>query len=237
LSLPVTNETSEVTIDALKVLFKEHGAPLVIKNDNGSPFGAYETQNFLDSFGVLQLFSPPRMPEYNGPVGNLDSNTKSRLTRNFSQTPQRSKLGQLTESRSDVVASVEAGIGSFKVSAHYAAAKNDRPGQWSCDDLEAARCEMNEFGRPFGISNSSPQEVFNNREPILENERFAFWCRYKHILREVIEKKNMGNVNELKETEKRTINREALSKTLLELEYLTIRKRRVSPPFKRLKVI
>jgi hypothetical protein len=33
----------------------------------------------------------------------------------------------------------EAGIGSLKTRAHHESARNDRPGEWTCDDVEAAR--------------------------------------------------------------------------------------------------
>ncbi|MGO9115735.1 MAG: hypothetical protein ACLP9L_41545 [Thermoguttaceae bacterium] len=48
--LPVLDETTETTIDALQWLFLEHGPPLVLKSDNGSGFIAQTMHGF---FGPL----------------------------------------------------------------------------------------------------------------------------------------------------------------------------------------
>lgn len=64
LSLPAPEATAEVVRDALRVLFREHGPPLVIKSDNGGAFTATETM--LREHGVLLLVSPPYTPRFNG---------------------------------------------------------------------------------------------------------------------------------------------------------------------------
>ena len=66
--LPVLDETAETTIAALQGLFQEHGAPLVLKCDNGSGFVSAAMARFLKSWNVRPLFSPPWTPEYNGGV-------------------------------------------------------------------------------------------------------------------------------------------------------------------------
>ena len=66
LALPVEHATARATADALVALFSEHGAPLVMKSDNGSHFTPPEVTEVLDRFGVLQLLSPPGTPSYNG---------------------------------------------------------------------------------------------------------------------------------------------------------------------------
>lgn len=66
LSLPTAAVTAEVVCAALRSLFCEHGAPLVLKSDNGSGFVAAETKALLDEHGVLPLFSPPSTPRFNG---------------------------------------------------------------------------------------------------------------------------------------------------------------------------
>lgn len=47
--------------------------------DNGSPFCAADTLEFLHAAGVIPLFSPPRMPRYNGAIeagiGSLKTRT------------------------------------------------------------------------------------------------------------------------------------------------------------------
>jgi hypothetical protein len=66
--LPVEHMDSTTTIAALDRLFTIHGQPLVLKSDNGSPFIAGETQDFLATRKVQPLFSPPGCPAYNAPV-------------------------------------------------------------------------------------------------------------------------------------------------------------------------
>ena len=83
--LPVFDMTQVTVIDALWRLFVTHGAPLVLKTDNGSAFIADATQDFLGSLGVLLLFSPPRMPWYNGAIeagiGSLKTRTECYASR------------------------------------------------------------------------------------------------------------------------------------------------------------
>jgi transposase InsO family protein len=54
--------------EALADLFARHGAPLVLKSDNGSPFTGGEVRALLAGHGVLGLYSPPYWPRYNGSI-------------------------------------------------------------------------------------------------------------------------------------------------------------------------
>ena len=63
---PVQTVTAEETLPILEVLFLEHGAPLVLKSDNGSAFVADDLRGVMKQQDVAQLFSPPRRPAYNG---------------------------------------------------------------------------------------------------------------------------------------------------------------------------
>jgi hypothetical protein len=64
--LPVTDETAETTAAVLQLLFAWHGAPLVLKSDNGSPFISQLLYDLLAACEVVPLFSPPKTPQYNG---------------------------------------------------------------------------------------------------------------------------------------------------------------------------
>lgn len=83
--LPLKSATAAETIPALLPLFLVHGAPLVLKTDNGSPFIADDVLKFLLEWGVEQLFSPPRMPRYNGGmeagIGSAKTRTEQEATR------------------------------------------------------------------------------------------------------------------------------------------------------------
>ena len=67
---------------ALLSLFALHGAPLVLKTANGSPFGDSAARRYLHGCGVIPLFSPPHTPRYNGSVeagiGSLKTRTEHR---------------------------------------------------------------------------------------------------------------------------------------------------------------
>ena len=83
--LPVEAATSACAAAALAPLFAIWGAPLVLKSDNGSAFGAQSMATLLAQFGVVGLFSPPGMPSYNGAVeagiGSLKSRTEAHASR------------------------------------------------------------------------------------------------------------------------------------------------------------
>jgi transposase InsO family protein len=134
--LPVPDESTTQAVLALEGLFREHGAPLVLKSDNGSAFIGEGLAAILERWQVWQLYSPPRMPRYNG--------------------------------------SCEAGIGSMKTRTHHHAARHGRPGQWTCDDAEAARLEANQTARPWGVSGPTPGEDWLGRSPIGSAVRAAF---------------------------------------------------------------
>jgi transposase InsO family protein len=78
---PVASMTADSAIAGLSRLVARHGAPLVLKSDNGSAFIADEFQNFLASAGVFALYSPPRTPRYNGSIEAGIGSLKTRTDR------------------------------------------------------------------------------------------------------------------------------------------------------------
>jgi transposase InsO family protein len=50
----------------LKEAFQQHGAPLVLKQDNDSALNSPEVQRVCDEWGVVLLNSPPGYPPFNG---------------------------------------------------------------------------------------------------------------------------------------------------------------------------
>jgi transposase InsO family protein len=82
---PVKDATAETTCAALLRLFLLHGAPLVLKLDNGSAFRAELTQQLLAQWGVVSLYSPVRRPQYNGSIeagiGSLKIRTAEQAAR------------------------------------------------------------------------------------------------------------------------------------------------------------
>lgn len=65
---PVRSADQGATVDLLAALFEEHGAPLVIKTDNGSHFTGEEVADLLQRHRILHLRSPARYPQFNGSV-------------------------------------------------------------------------------------------------------------------------------------------------------------------------
>jgi hypothetical protein len=65
---PISAANALATAELLAMLFVRHGAPLVLKNDNGSAFAAPRVATLLDNWCVTPLFSPPYTPRYNGSI-------------------------------------------------------------------------------------------------------------------------------------------------------------------------
>ena len=77
-ALPTLDADADTAVETTETLFLEHGAPLVLKSDNGSPFIAQAFQKLLDRWKVFALLSPPRTPRYNGGVEAGNGSVKTR---------------------------------------------------------------------------------------------------------------------------------------------------------------
>jgi hypothetical protein len=74
----------------LEELFALHGAPLVLKSDNGSAFISDEVRDVCKRWGVKLLFSPPRWPGYNG---SLESSLRWLKERTDNASRRRGECG------------------------------------------------------------------------------------------------------------------------------------------------
>lgn len=81
LALPLSAPTEALVRPALDMLFAMHGAPLVLKTDNGSAFRAGKAKEFLRRAGLIPLFSPARLPRYNGAIEAGIGSLKTRMER------------------------------------------------------------------------------------------------------------------------------------------------------------
>jgi hypothetical protein len=185
--MPVDSKDAETTNLILEARYREFGAPLVQKADNG--FAAESTRELLKRWGVLLLLSPKYFPRYNG--------------------------------------SIEAGICSMRSRTDHHAARSGRPGEWSCEDLEAARLEANETGRPWGSRGGTPDEAWKDRSHVTDEERralkeavgkYAYWWR-----KVVAPDKPRKEVTQAEEDE---VMRHALASALKKLGYLKVGRRR-----------
>ncbi len=182
----------EATLVALGTLFHRHGAPLVVKSDNGSHFTASAVGAFLAAHGVLHLPSPPYYAPYNG--------------------------------------AIEAGIGSLKSRADHLAARAGRPGEWSAEDLEAARRMANETARPWGAHGPTPQEVWATRQPIHEEQRRAFLAEYRQQEATARTEMSCEQGVALDRRQQDAVNRVAIRRTLVASGILQCQRRVITPP-------
>ena len=127
----------------------------------------------------------------------------------------------------------EAGVGSLKTRAHHEAARHGRPGEWTCDDVEAARQMANETARPRGLAGPTPNQAWEGRCPISSAQRQLFAATVERLRKEVLEEQNKEPVVDRISRERASIDRVAIGRALIELGYLELRRRRVSPPITR----
>lgn len=192
-SLPtVTADTAQV-VGLLEALVRQHGAPLVLKSDNGSALIAAEVGARLRAWGTIALVNPPATPRYNG--------------------------------------ACEAGIGGLKTRAHHESVRWGRPGEWTCDDLEAARLMANETARPSGSAAPTPDAAWQLRTPIADDERHALAAAVQQQREEVTKESDDSRLNSA------TIERIAITQALIALDHLQLRRRRFSPPISSRRVV
>jgi putative transposase len=196
--LPVVAADGYETRLALASLFALHGAPLVLKSDNGSPFDAEPTLALVEGAGVIPLFSPPYYPEYNG--------------------------------------AIEAGIGSLTTRTEHHAARHDRPGHWTCDDVAAAQAEANATARPHGPTGPTPDQSWAARPTITADERTCFQDAVQRHRHEVRLQQGKPIYGPLGHQEERAMDRLAIQRALVEHGYLLFSRRRIPLPFRRKKV-
>ncbi len=76
----VRTEGAPEVRNILEATFAAEDAPLVMKSDNGSALVAEETREVLAKNEVIQLLSPPGLPQYNGSVESGIGAMKDRTT-------------------------------------------------------------------------------------------------------------------------------------------------------------
>ena len=126
--------------------------------------------------------------------------------------------------------SIEAGIGSIAVRAHYQSARHDRPGEWTCDDVEAAMMQANETGRPNGAWEPTPDDSWRARLPITADEREAFDQICRNRVEEEYTRQGILPMGDLQHREQASVDRVAISRALIDGGFLLIRRRRIPPP-------
>jgi putative transposase len=136
---------------------------------------------------------------------------------------------------------VEAGIGSIMTRAHHIAAQHGRPGEWTCDDVEAARLLANATARPHGRRGPTPQAAWKRHDDIALAERNRFFETLKLFQKRLDSRREAAAPSS--EPVARTdrdpalFHRIAIRRALVARGLLTITKpRRITPPIKSQKV-
>ena len=125
---------------------------------------------------------------------------------------------------------IETGNGTIKTHAHYASARHDRPGEWTCDDVEEARCRGNAYSRPYGREAGSPDEVWSDRIRIGDARRRHLLAAYEEEVAREKERRGVLPLVGPTPQEQDAIDRFAISSALRRCGYLLIRRRRIAPP-------
>ena len=71
----------------LNGLFRNHGAPLFLKRDNGSNLNHHAVDSLLDEYGVIPLNSPPGYPPYNGGIERAQREIRQELESRIGSEP------------------------------------------------------------------------------------------------------------------------------------------------------
>lgn len=198
LAWPLRTATAPEAVRALDSLVARHGAPLVLKTDNGSPFCAADTQDFLRQHEVTMLFSPTYWPRYNG--------------------------------------AIEAGIGSLKSRCEYHAACQGRAGHWTWDDIDWALAQANTSARPRGLSGPTPDQAWQTRPTITQEERSLFLTSAGRHADQVRAQDGWPTTGPLQAMAQRAVDRLAIQRALVEHDYLLFRRRRIPLPIQKKKV-
>jgi len=119
----------------------------------------------------------------------------------------------------------EAGIGSLKVRAHHESARHNRAGEWTCDDVEAARILVNVTARPRGAKGPSPQEMWEQRKPVEEALRRKFIRTVERYRNAVIRNEGWLEDMEISKNDVKRIERTAIKSALQNMGLLVIRRK------------
>jgi transposase InsO family protein len=132
--------------------------------------------------------------------------------------------------------SAEAGIGSLKSRTEAHAARADHPNYWTFDDVAFAQTEANATARPQGPSGPTPDEIWDQRQPIAPAQRSLFQAavdRHRDLLRS---QEELPEVGPLTEPQERALDRQAIRRALEEHGFLLYSRRRIPLPFTKKKV-
>src|SRR5262249_44621367 len=115
----------------------------------------------------------------------------------------------------------------MKTRTHHHAARRGCPGEWTCDDLEAARLQPNQTARPWGHQGPTPEIAWRERRPLKPQERRAFAETVRRLERSARQEHGYPPHGRLRTSMQALINRAALARALIEHRLLEYRAKRV----------
>ena len=111
-----------------------------------------------------------------------------------------------------------------------AAARRGHPEAWTYDDVTVARLEANATARPRGFDGPSPDALSAARTPVTPAERQAFHQTVRWTRTAIELALDRPPALPWTEMEERALNRQAISRALVEHGYLRYTRRRICPP-------
>ena len=124
---------------------------------------------------------------------------------------------------------IEAGIGSLKTRTDQHAARQNRLGQWSYDDVAAAQAEANSTARPRGLSGPTPDESWATRQRLTPEERTLFRATVNRLRQEIDAQDGVPQ----DEMQCRARDRQAIRRALEQHGELLYTRRRIPLPIPR----
>lgn len=169
-----TQATAECVIETLRTLFERHGAPLVLKSDNGCQFLAGATLILLAEWSVTPLFSPPRRPAYNGGLERTHPILKC-----YTQAAAQSK-GRPEAPRAEDLVTAQGKSNRFTY--------RGGPSAPSADELWSAREPLTKEERSAFIS-----AVRERREHVRQERGYAAGETLNHYQQAAVDRRAIGD--------------------------------------------
>jgi hypothetical protein len=124
---------------------------------------------------------------------------------------------------------LERSNGVLKTYTHQHAQNAGHPFRWTSDDLKLARRLANTMSRPWGADGPSPEQAWNQRSPITDDQRQTFALALTKRRAWAAEELGLDLAADLDRSDRAWLDRLALSQTLQDLGYLTMKRVRRPP--------
>ena len=120
----------------------------------------------------------------------------------------------------------------MKTYTHHEAARHDRSGERTCDDLETARLRSNELSRPQGLEGQSPDEAWSTRPWLTDAERYNFNAEVAECRARLEKERRREKEGSINEHDRAWIERQAVAQASVTSGFFFFRRVRIRPPFK-----